>query len=151
LSAATEKIKTWLVHRALRAIEMSDNTRETLLKAALIVFGVIFLLVYPLGLIWPSGWVWHGGEGKYYLQMICGIYAVLGAFLINAARNPSEHRSLIWFTIWSSIVHALIMAAQSISDTHEMGHLLGDVPALLLVAVVLWLLLPSKEPQAVAA
>jgi hypothetical protein len=130
---------------------MSDNTRETLLKAALIVFGVIFLLVYPLGMIWPSGWVWHGGEGKYYLQMICGIYAVLGAFLINAARNPSEHRSLIWFTIWSSIVHALITAAQSISDAHEMGHLLGDVPALLLVAVVPWLLLPSKEPRAVAA
>jgi hypothetical protein len=43
--------------------------------------------------------------------MICGIYAVLGAFLINAARNPSEHRSLIWFTIWSSIVHALILRA----------------------------------------
>jgi len=32
-----------------------------------------------------------------------------------------------------------------------MGHLLGDVPALLLVAVVLWFLLPSKEPRAVAA
>ena len=63
----------------------------------------------------------------------------------NAARHPSEHRSLIWFTIWSSIVHALIMAGQSISDAHEMGHLLGDVPALLLVAVVLWLLLPSKQ------
>jgi hypothetical protein len=52
---------------------MNDSTRERLLKAALVVFGVIFLLVYPLGLVWPSGWVWHGGEGKYYLQMICGI------------------------------------------------------------------------------
>jgi hypothetical protein len=135
----------------MRATKMSDNLREPLLKAALIVFGVIFLLVYPLGLIWPSGWVWHGGEGRYYLQMICGIYAVLGAFLINAARNPSDHRSLIWFTIWSSIVHALIMAAQSISDAHEIGHLVGDVPALLLVAVVLWLLLPSKAPRAATA
>ena len=94
--------------------------------------------------------MWHGGQGQYYLQMICGIYAVLGVFLINAARNPSEHRSLIWFAIWSSIVHALIMAAQSISDVHETGHLLGDVPALLLVAVVLWLLLPS-QPARVAA
>jgi hypothetical protein len=130
---------------------MSDNARETLLKAALIVFGAIFFLVYPLGLIWPSGWVWHGGEGKYYLQMICGIYAVLGAFLINAARNPSEHRSLILFTIWSSIVHALIMAAQSMSDAQEIGHLLGDVPALLLVAAVLWLLLPFKRPRAAVA
>ena len=36
--------------------KMSDNTREMLLKAALIVFGAIFFLVYPLGLIWPSGW-----------------------------------------------------------------------------------------------
>ena len=90
-------------------------------------------------------------ERKYYLQMICGIYAVLGAFLINAARNSSEHRSLIWFTIWSSIVHALIMAGQSSSDVHEMGHLLGDVPALLLVAVVLWLLLPSKQAGVVTA
>ena len=130
---------------------MNDSTRESLLKIALAVFGVIFLLVYPLGLVWPSGWVWHGGEGKYYLQMICGIYAVLGVSLINAARNPSEHRSLIWFTIWSSIVHGLIMAGQSFSDAHEMGHLWGDVPALLLVAVVLWLLLPSKQARTVMA
>ena len=128
---------------------MNDSTREMLLKAALVVFGVIFLLVYPLSLVWPSGWAWHGGQGQYYFQMICGIYAVLGVFLINAARNPSEHRSLIWFTIWSSIVHALIMAAQSISDVHERGHLLGDVPALLLVAVVLWLLLPSQQARVV--
>ena len=126
---------------------MNDSTREMLLKAALVVFGVIFLLIYPLSLVWPSGWVWHGGQGQYYLQMICGIYAVLGVFLINAARNPSEHRSLIWFAIWSSIVHALIMAAQSVSDVHERGHLLGDVPALLLVAVVLWLLLPSQRAR----
>ena len=60
-------------------------TREKLLKIALIAIGAIF---YPLGLIWPSGWQWHGGHGQYYLQMICGVYAVLGAYLIAAARNP---------------------------------------------------------------
>jgi hypothetical protein len=69
--------------------------------------------------------------------MICGVYAVLGAYLIAAARNPSEHRSLISFTVWSSIVHAGIMAVQSTYDGHEVGHLVGDVPALLLVAAVL--------------
>jgi hypothetical protein len=37
---------------------MSETTREKLLKIALVAFGAIFLLVYPLGLIWPSGWVW---------------------------------------------------------------------------------------------
>ena len=57
---------------------MDDQTREKYLEMALVVFGVVFLLVYPLGVIWPSGWIWHGGQGNYYLQMICGIYAVLG-------------------------------------------------------------------------
>jgi hypothetical protein len=66
---------------------MSEDTREKYLKIALVVFGVIFLLIYPLGLIWPSGWIWHGGQGVYYLQMICGIYAVLGIYLITAART----------------------------------------------------------------
>ena len=63
---------------------MNESTREKLLKVALVAFGAIFFLIYPLGLIWPSGWVWHGGEGKYYLQMICGVYAVLGGYLIAA-------------------------------------------------------------------
>ena len=130
---------------------MNDSTRGMLLKIALVAFGAIFFLIYPLGLVWPSGWVWHGGEGRYYLQMICGVYAVLGAFLIAAARNPSEHRSLISFTIWSSVVHAGIMAAQSMYDGHETGHLIGDVPALLLVAAVLWLLLPVKQSGPVTA
>lgn len=113
------------------------HVNDTILRYALRVFGAVFLLVYPLGLIWPSGWVWHHGQGGYYLQMIQGIYAVLGIFLIMAAKNPAAHRSLISFTVWSSIVHALIMAKQALGDQHEMGHLLGDVPALLLVAVVL--------------
>ena len=128
---------------------MNEHTREKLLKTALMTFGAIFFLIYPLGLVWPSGWQWHGGEGKYYLQMICGVYAVLGAFLIAASREPSEHRSLIAFTIWSSVVHAGIMAAQSISDAHETGHLIGDVPALLLVAAVLWFLSPAKQRMSV--
>ena len=130
---------------------MNDMTREKLLKAALATFGVIFFLVYPLGLVWPSGWQWHGGHGQYYLQMICGIYAVLGGFLIAAARNPSQYRSVISFTVWSSVVHAAIMAAQSLSDGHEIGHLLGDVPALLLVAAVLWYLSPAKQQGAATA
>ena len=130
---------------------MNDDTREKFLKLALVAIGAIFFVIYPLGLVWPSGWVWHGGEGKYYLQMICGVYAVLGAFLIAAARKPSEHRSLISFTIWSSVVHACIMAAQSLYDGHEIGHLIGDVPALLLVAAVLWYLSSARQQKPLTA
>jgi hypothetical protein len=117
--------------------------QEKLLKLALRLFGVVFMLVYPLAIVWPSGWQWHGGEGMYYFQMIVGIYATLGIFLILAAKNPAEHRSLIAFTIWSSVVHAVIMAVQAFGDPAETGHLIGDVPALLLVAIVLRLLMPS--------
>lgn len=130
---------------------MDHTTREKLLKIALVAIGAIFFTIYPLGLIWPSGWQWHGGHGQYYLQMICGVYAVLGAYLIAAAPNPSEHRSLISFTVSSSIVHAGIMAVQSMSDGHEHGHLVGDVPALLLIAGVLWYLSPARQSRVVTA
>ena len=130
---------------------MDDIAREKLLKIALVAFGAIFFTIYPLSLIWPSGWQWHSGHGQYYFQMICGVYAVLGAYLIAAARNPSEHRSLISFTIWSSIVHAGIMALQAMYDGQERGHLVGDVPALLLVAAVLWYLSPEKQLREVSA
>ncbi len=123
---------------------MDIQTKEKFLKIALIAFGAVFLIVYPLGMVWPSGWVWHGGQGMYYLQMIAGFYAVLGLFLIKAAKNPAENRSLISFTVWSSLVHAGIMGVQALGDAHEHGHLVGDVPALLLVAVVLGFLSPRK-------
>jgi len=117
-----------------------------LLQLALAVFGAIFLLVYPLAVVWPSGWAWHAGapyESQYFM-MIVGVYATLGVFLLIASRNPQAHRSLIWFTVWSSVVHGAIMAVQSMPAAH-CGHLLGDVPALFLVAIVLGGLLVSSE------
>src|SRR5262249_17009083 len=88
---------------------MTETTRLKSLKIALILVGVIFIVgIYPLGLTWPSGWLWHTGYSDYHL-MIVGVYATLGIFLIAAARDPLANRSLIQFTIWSSIVHALIM------------------------------------------
>ena len=127
---------------------MSAESKEKFLKLALRVFGAIFLLVYPLSLVWPSGWVWHGGEGMYYLQMIVGLYAVWGVFLILAANNPGANRSLISFTVWASVVHAAIMTVQALGDEHETGHLIGDVPALFFVAIVLWYLSPGKSESA---
>jgi hypothetical protein len=76
--------------------------------------------------------------------MIMGVYATLGVFLIRAAKDPLANTSLIWFTIWSSIVHGGIMLVQAIVDETERANLLGDIPALFLVAVVLWYLMPKK-------
>jgi hypothetical protein len=117
------------------------NGRNRLLSIALAVFGVAFLLVYPLMHVWPSGWAWEPRQYEYE-QMIVGIYATLGVFLLWAAREPEAHLSLIWFTVWSSVVHGAIMAVQAIVDPIEHGHLPGDVAALFLVAVVLGVLTP---------
>ena len=58
--------------------------------------------------------------------------------------------SLIWFAIWSSIAHALVMTWQSFAQPVHKGHLVGDVPALLLVAAAL-ALLTSRAQKARAA
>ena len=76
--------------------------------------------------------------------MIMGIYATLGVFLILAAKNPLAHASLIWFTVWSSIVHGGIMLIQAIVDVTDRLNLAGDIPALFLVAIVLGYLMPRK-------
>jgi FtsH-binding integral membrane protein len=124
---------------------MTDSPQLKYLRIALVAVGIVFVAgIYPLMVIWPSGWAWHTGH-SHYPMMIVGIYATLGAFLINAARNPLENLSLIWFTIWSSIVHGAIMAVQSIVDADSHGHLIGDVPALFIVAVVLSALVPAKQ------
>jgi hypothetical protein len=74
--------------------------------------------------------------------MILGVYATLGVFLLLASRNPLQNRSLIWFTVWSSLVHAGIMTAQALNAPGEHGHLLGDIPALVFVAILLGALTP---------
>jgi hypothetical protein len=124
---------------------MPDVNRLRYLRVALVLVGLIFTFgIYPLGIVWPSGWTWGQGH-SHYLMMILGVYATLGVFLLLASRNPAEHTSLIWFTVWSSVVHAGIMAVQSVRDPMERGHLLGDVPALLVVAIVLAALTPRGQ------
>jgi hypothetical protein len=123
---------------------MSDATRIKYLPSALLMVGLIFVVgIYPLTIVWPSGWSWHTGQ-SHYLQMILGIYATLGLFLLVASRKPLAHLSLIWFTVWSSVVHAAIMAVQSVANPEHMGHLWGDVLALFAVAGLLAFLTPPS-------
>jgi hypothetical protein len=124
---------------------MNETLRLKYLRIALVAVGITFIAgIYLLMIVWPSGWTWHTGHSDYPL-MIVGIYATLGVFLIIAARNPLANLSLIWFTVWSSVVHGAIMAFQSLSDSMNHGHLLGDVPALFIVAAVLAVLTPRGQ------
>jgi len=125
---------------------MSNDSNVAPLRIALVVIGLIFIIgVYPLTIFWPSGWTWHLTGPSMYLQMILGVYATLGVFLLLAARNPLGNLSLIWFTVWSSAVHGGIMAVQALEYPEHHAHLIGDVPALLLIAVVLGVLTARAE------
>jgi hypothetical protein len=119
------------------------------LRVALILVGLIFIFcVYPLMMsLWPSGWRWSPNQPQYE-QMILGVYATLGVFLLIASRNPLRHLSLIWFTVFSSLVHAGIMTVQALQMPSEHGHLFGDIPALFFVAVLLGLLTPRAADAA---
>ena len=108
--------------------------RERALKVVLVIVGLLFLagayaLTQP---IQPEE------------QMLGGVYATLGIFLLLALRNPSENRSLIAFTGWSSLIHAAVMAVQAFRNVIPRGDLLAAVLPLVIVGVALIALAPAK-------
>lgn len=118
-----------------------DDGRLRYLRIALTITGLLMVVaIYPLMRLWPSGWAWHHGGYNDYALMIVAVYAVLGIFLIRAARDPLANLSLIWFTVWSSVAHAAVMTIQAVANPHQRGHLAGDIPVLVVIAVVLGLL-----------
>lgn len=121
-----------------------------LLSVALIVFGLAFCSIFPLSILWSSGWAWHSGSAASndYFMMIVGVYIVLGIFMIRAAKDPAANASLVWFVVVSSVVHAAVMAWESVRNPMMGGHLTGDVPALLLIAVVLGWLMSKASARA---
>lgn len=134
---------------------MATAARLRDLRFALVAVGLMFIVgVYPLTRLWPSGWRWQPDQPE-YLQMILAIYATLGVFLLLAARDPLRHLSLIWFTVWSSMAHAAVMAWHALRDPAERGHLPGGVLGPGLVAVLLAVLTrragAPAAPGAVAA
>ena len=130
---------------------MNGPASSSLLRPVLRIFGLIFIFGIPLlNRIWPSGWAWVP-EQPAYLQMIWGIYATLGVFLLLAARDPARNLPLIWFTVWSSIVHGAVMAVHSVTDPGQIGHLWGDVAALFLTAAVLTVLVRRELPAGARA
>jgi hypothetical protein len=124
---------------------MPVTSHDQPLRVALNIVGAIFVVgLYPLTVLWPAGFMWEPRQAEYE-QMILGVYAVLGIFLLLASRNPAEHKSLIWFAAWSSLVHGLIMLIQALRDTVERPNLFGDVPALILIGLVLAVLMRKAE------
>jgi len=108
----------------------------SILQNTLRVFGVAFIFIIPMMKLDPlGGWAWTPGQWEYEL-MIQGVYMTLGVMMLFAAKDPVAHSMFVWFVVWSSVVHGGIMAYQASIDTHEMGHFLGDIPALFILALL---------------
>lgn len=120
-----------------------SSRRLRALRLSLLALGTVCIALGPLMLVWPSGWR-SEPHHAYYEQMLVGIYFTLGVFLLLAARDPLRHLSLIWFTVWMSIVHGSIMAVQALTGPQHRGHLVADVPALFIAAAVLGYLAPRR-------
>lgn len=128
---------------------MDEETRERYLRNVLVASGLVF--IFGIGLLmrfWPAGFAWTPRQPEYE-QMFLGVYATLGIFLLVASRAPAMHRSLILFAGWSSVVHGVVMGVQALRDTTERTHLIGDVPALVVVGAVLVVLaVPVRQGAA---
>jgi len=110
--------------------------REKALKVVMVVVGLLFsAAVYPLLMMVRQ---------EPALAMMMSLYATLGIFLLLAARNPSEHRSLIAFAAWSSFAHAALMAVQASLNMIARTELIG-VAAFAVIGGALIGLAPAKR------
>lgn len=121
--------------------------RERILKVVLVLLGLFFAAgIYPIAMT-----LWHPdpSEDKGDFMML-SLYVTLGIFLFIAAHNPSEHRSLIAFTAWSSFAHALVMGTMAFQFPSErVGFLVGSA-ALVVIGVTLILLAPTTPATALS-
>jgi hypothetical protein len=109
------------------------------------IFGLAFIFIIPImKLDLFGGWAWSPAQWEYEL-MIQGIYMTLGIMMIISAKNPVKNSMFIWFVVWSSVVHAVIMAYQAAIAADEMGHFVGDIPVLIILALLLGFCLKKAE------
>ena len=117
----------------------------SILSNTLRIFGLAFIFIIPImKLDLFGGWAWSPAQWEYEL-MIQGIYMTLGIMMIISAKNPVGNSMFIWFVVWSSVVHAVIMAYQAAIAADEMGHFVGDIPVLIILALLLGYSLKKAE------
>ena len=122
-------------------------SREQALKIVMVVTGLFFLAgIYPLVM---SIWFWPRTSDV--VPMFLSLYVTLGVFLLVAARNPPEHRSLILFAAWSSFAHAAVMLAQACTEVAGRPELYGMSIILIVIGVPLIALTPRERLTRLAA
>jgi hypothetical protein len=87
-----------------------EKRKRRYLQIALVLIGCVFLLLYPLMQMWPSGWVWLPRQHEYE-QMMIGVYGN-ARHLLDMGITPAGG------TFKSNLVHIRI----KFGSRHYHGH-----------------------------
>lgn len=116
---------------------------ERALKIVLVLVGLVFSAgIYPLVTSVRDGWQ---VDKESALPMMLSLYVTLGIFLLVAARDPSENRSVIAFAAWSSFAHGAVMAVMSVHLPNERRELLIGAAVFGAIGAALIVLAPTKK------
>jgi hypothetical protein len=125
--------------------------RERILQVAVGLLGFFYIaLMYPLYTdLWHSKWLL---EMKNECEpMFLSWFIALGPFLLLAARKPSLHRSLIAFAACQSLLHASVMAIQTVEAwKHGVHRDFTDVVVTSIIGGILVPLLLATRKQSAA-
>jgi hypothetical protein len=124
--------------------------RERVLQIFLAVLGILLIaLLYPLYTdLWHANWllVMHNETEPMFLSF----FIALGPFLLIAARNPPAHRSLILFTAWWNLAHAMVMAVETVQAWDRGVHRnFTDVVIVAVIGLILLVLSPTRHNRSV--
>ncbi len=122
--------------------------RQRVLQVFLAVLGTLFIaLIYPLYTdLWHAKWLleMHNETEPMFLSF----FIALGPFLLIAARNPSAHRSLIIFTAWWCLAHAIVMAIETAQAwDHGVYRNFTDVVIVAVIGLILLVLSPRRHDR----
>ena len=120
-------------------------TRERALKVVLVLVGLAVLgMLYPL-----TSALIAGKKSDILLQdqMILALYVPFGFFLLNAARNPAENRTLILAFACSNFLHVAVMTVQSI-EAQSLGDDWPGYAGMAAASIALLALAPRRSQHA---
>jgi hypothetical protein len=105
-------------------------------RVVLIIVGLLFLAAVIPGVMFFSR--------EPSVPMLMSLYVTLGVFLLLAARDPADHRSLIAYAGWANVAHAGVMLVQEYLHVIERREMVGVV-LFAIIGIVLIVVAPAKE------
>lgn len=111
----------------------------------MIALAIFFLSPLVAEYLWPAGLVWEDGRTNDAIPwMLKAMYIALSICLVLGARDPAGNSIIIDYAMISSLIHGIVMLVYAVILHHEHAHLYGDVPLLIITAILLFFYHPRK-------